>query len=136
MDMGSLGNVKSEINVTPLVDVVLVLLIIFMVVTPLLQRGYNVVVPPKSTEPPSQEPQDQLVVSLTADNQIYLNKEAMSQQALSLRLGELLKTKRDKTVFLSVDDKANYGRAVTIMDLARSAGAKNIGIVMEPVSVH
>lgn len=130
------GDPKSEINITPLVDVVLVLLIIFMVVTPLLQMGYDVKVPPKAQVDEPLPPADQLIVSLTQGKRIYLNKEPLDAQSLSLRLSEILKNRRDKTVFFSADDGTNYGEVVQLMDLVRNAGAKNIGIVLETVPVE
>ena len=127
---------KSEINITPLVDVVLVLLIIFMVVTPLLQMGYDVKVPPKAQVDTPQPPADQLIVSLARGNRLYLNKEEMNAQTLALRLDEILKNRRDKTVFFSAEDGSNYGRVVQVMDLMRASGAKTIGIVLDTVSVE
>ncbi|HZI67303.1 MAG TPA: biopolymer transporter ExbD [Thermoanaerobaculia bacterium] len=135
MAMAPTGNPKSEINITPLVDVVLVLLIIFMVVTPLLQMGYDVKVPPKAQVDTPQPPADQLIVSLTAGNRLYLNKEEMNPQTLALRLDEILKNRRDKTVFFSAEDGSTYGRVVQVMDLMRTAGVKTIGIVLDTVSV-
>lgn len=135
MAIAPTGNPKSEINITPLVDVVLVLLIIFMVVTPLLQMGYDVKVPPKAQADTPQPPADQLIVSLTAANRLYLNKEEMNSQTLSLRLDEILKNRRDKTVFFSAEDGSTYGKVVQVMDLMRTAGAKTIGIVLDTVSV-
>ena len=126
---------KSDINITPLVDVVLVLLIIFMVLTPLLQMGYDVKVPPKSNVPNDAPAPDQLIVSLTAQNKIFLNKEEMNEQTLALRLTEILKNRANKTIFFSGDDAASYGEVIKVMDLARNAGAKNMGIVMEAVPV-
>ncbi len=143
MEMGKLGNVRSEINVTPLVDVCLVLLIIFIVLTPLAQRGYEVQVPPKSTVSQPTPPADQIVVSMTADGRIYLNKQEMTRQNLALQLGEILKNRANKIVFFSVDDVVNYGEAVNVMDLIRNCvghtdkaeeGVK-IGIVLQPVPV-
>ncbi len=123
---------RSEINVTPLVDVVLVLLIIFMVVTPLLQMGYDVSVPPKAqTETPPTQPQDQIVISVTADKQVYLNKENVHLAQLPVRLGTVLKNRSRSTVFFSADDRLGYGDAVNVLDVVRASGAKNIGILEE-----
>jgi biopolymer transport protein TolR len=133
---GKPGEFKSDINITPLVDVVLVLLIIFMVITPLLQMGYDVKVPPKA--PPQDQPTvppDLIILSLTPANKIYLNKEEVNTQTLALRLTEILKNRANKTIFFSGDDAANYGEVIKVMDLARNAGAKNMGIVMEAVPV-
>ncbi|MGE5344583.1 MAG: ExbD/TolR family protein [Acidithiobacillales bacterium] len=135
MAAGASSGPKSEINVTPLVDVVLVLLIIFMVIQPLMQRGYDVQVPPKqemSAPPPVS--QDQLIVSLTARREIYLNKERVEAGNLAIRLQELLKNRGNKIVFFSAEDGANYGDAMKVMDIVRNNGAKNIGIVMDWVS--
>jgi biopolymer transport protein ExbD len=89
-------------------------------------------------------PPDQLVVSYTADRKIYLNKQEMTLQALTTQLGQILENRRDKVVFFSVDDNANYGETMNVMDKVRnSTGYKEnaeegvkIGIVMEPVPVH
>ena len=130
------GGYKSDINITPLVDIVLVLLIIFMVITPLLQMGYDVKVPPKAQLDTPQPPSDQLIVSLTPSGRMYLNKELLDAQQLALRLSEILKNRRDKTVFFSADNSVTYGDVARIMDLMRTAGTKNIGIVLETVSVE
>jgi biopolymer transport protein TolR len=136
MGVSSAGEYKSDINITPLVDVVLVLLIIFMVITPLLQMGYDVKVPQKNTNVENQPPPtDLIIVSLTPQNKIYLNKEEVNAQTLSLRLTEILKNRANKTIFFSGDDASNYGEVIKTMDLCRSAGAKNLGIVMEAVPV-
>jgi biopolymer transport protein TolR len=133
---GGAGDYKSDINITPLVDVVLVLLIIFMVITPLLQMGYDVKVPPKVDVPAgTPPPTDLIIVSLTPQNKIYLNKEEVTPQVLSLRLTEILKNRANKTIFFSGDDAATYGEVIQVMDRCRNAGAKNIGIVMEAVPV-
>jgi biopolymer transport protein ExbD len=130
------GGYKSDINITPLVDIVLVLLIIFMVITPLLQMGYDIKVPPKAQLDTPQPPSDQLIVSITPSGRLYLNKEQLDKQQLGLRLTEILKNRRDKTVFFSADDAVTYGDVAAVMDLVRTAGAKNLGIVLETVPVE
>ncbi|MEP6801068.1 MAG: biopolymer transporter ExbD, partial [Acidobacteriota bacterium] len=136
MAAGGSNDYKSDINITPLVDVVLVLLIIFMVITPLLQMGYDVKVPPKA--PPTNIadiPPDQLVVSLMPNNKIFLNKQELTAQQLATQLADNLKNRRDKTVFFSADDSVAYGDVATLMDVVRNAGANNLGIVLETVPV-
>lgn len=136
MGASSAGEYKSDINITPLVDVVLVLLIIFMVITPLLQMGYDVKVPPKVNTPQNTPPPtDLMIVSLTPQNKIYLNKDEVNAQTLALRLTEILKNRANKTVFFSGDDGATYGEVIKVMDICRTAGAKSMGIVMEAVPV-
>ncbi len=137
MAAGGVGEYKSDINITPLVDVVLVLLIIFMVITPLLQMGYDVKVPPKA--PPTNIadiPPDQLVVSLMPNNKIFLNKQELTAQQLATQLADNLKNRRDKTVFFSADDSVTYGDVAKVMDVVRNAGANNLGIVLETVPVQ
>ncbi len=136
MDVGgSKGGPKSEINVTPLVDVVLVLLIIFMILQPMLQMGYDVQVPPNAPPgAPPPPPQDQIIVSMTANKEIYLNKERVEQAQLPIRLQEVLRNRGNKVIFFSVEDSVNYGDAMKVMDVVRNNGAKNIGIVMDWVN--
>ena len=129
-------DMRSEINIAPLVDVTLVLLIIFMVLTPLLQMGYDVKVPPKAQATEAQPAPDQLIVSLTSQNKIFLNKDEMTDQTLALRLTEILKNRASKTVFFSGDDQATYDGVIRVMDIIRNAGAKNIGIVLETVPIQ
>ena len=130
------GDYKSDINITPLVDVVLVLLIIFMVITPLLQQGYDVKVPPKATVNEPQSMTDQVIVSLTPQNKIFLNKQEVTGRQLAQQLSDILKNRRDKTVFFSGDDASNYGEVVKVMDIVRNAGAKNLGIVLDTVPIQ
>jgi biopolymer transport protein ExbD len=135
MDVGGSSGPKSEINVTPLVDVVLVLLIIFMVIQPLMTRGYDVQVPPNAPpQEPKDQPHDQLIVTMTGNNEIFLNKEKVDKQNLALRLAEVLRNRGSKVVFFSAEDNVKYGEAMTVMDLVRNNGAKNIGIVMDFVN--
>ena len=136
MSLGGKGSLQSDINVTPLVDVVLVLLIIFMVVTPLLQMGYDVNVPPKATADTSQViSKEQLVVTQVDAEKVCLNRERVDFKQLPLRLSDILKHRRDKTVFYSGGDDLNYGKVMELMDLIRNAGADRIGIITDKVTV-
>ena len=136
MDVGGhSGGPKSEINVTPLVDVMLVLLIIFMILQPMLQMGYDVNVPPNT--PANVLPQvnpEQIIVSLTANNEIYLNKERVERSNLPIRLQEVLRNRGKKPVFFSCEDTVKYDEAMKLMDVVRNNGAENIGIVMDWVN--
>lgn len=121
---------EPEINVTPLVDIVLVLLIIFMVMTPVMLKEIVAKVPQKSTElvpqPPGENP---IVVELDARDTLTLNGDAVAPEALGERVAERLRHDRQKVVFFKIDDDANYGRAVRIMDVCKGAGAATLGII-------
>ena len=136
MQVGGSGSVKSDINVTPLVDVVLVLLIIFMVITPVVQMGYLVKVPPKAPAnlPPSAV-QDQIILRLIDDGRVMINKEEMSMQQFPGRVRDILRGNTAKMVFFSGGRDVDYETTMSFLDLARASGAKNIGIIVEdPVS--
>lgn len=136
MAMGSGGGLKSDINITPLVDVVLVLLIIFMVLTPLLQLGYDVSVPPKATvEASAVVNKAQLIVTQAEPGKVYLNREQIALDQLPLKLTEILQHRNDKTVFFSAADDLNYGMVIQTMDVIRNSGAERIGIITEKVSI-
>jgi biopolymer transport protein TolR len=132
------GRPNSDINVTPLVDVVLVLLIIFMVVTPLLEKDISVRVPDEDTQnvPPEDLPQDQLVVTIDPSGQIKLNSEALDDEAFKTRIKRVLAAKPydEKIVFFIPDDKAPYPRVVQALDWSRAGGAYILGVVTEPVA--
>ena len=123
---------QSDINVTPLVDVVLVLLIIFMVITPVVQMGYLVRVPPKAPAnlPPSAV-QDQIILRLQTADRVLINKEEMAMSQFPGRIRDILRGNSSKMVFFSGARDVDYETTMRFLDLARSSGAKNIGIIVE-----
>lgn len=131
MQLGS-GGVESEINVTPLIDVVLVLLIIFMVVVPTAEQRFKLTLPETEEMEMEEEPPadvQPLLVKLHEDGSIDLNGERVDVTTLGERLGAALRHRKEKVAFFDAEDGANFGQAVEVMDLCRSAGARHIGIV-------
>ena len=136
MGAGGASGLRSDINVTPLVDVVLVLLIIFMVVTPLLQMGYSVDVPPKATAAESAvASKEQIIVTQNEAKKVFLNRQEINLNQLPLQLKDILEHRRDKTVFFSAADDLNYGMVMDTMDVIRNAGADRVGIITENVTI-
>ena len=126
---------NSNINVTPMVDVMLVLLIIFMVITPVVQMGYLVRVPPKApANLPPAAVQDQIVFRLMPEGRIMINKEEVPADQFAVRVHDLLKGNTSKMVFFSGSRENDYETTMKFLDTARGAGAKNIGIIVEDVS--
>jgi biopolymer transport protein ExbD len=125
---------NSDINVTPLVDVVLVLLIIFMVVTPLLEKDIEVKVPDtEKTDVIAEVPPDQIVVGITPTGELSINMEKISDSEYENRLKRILaaKHKGDRLVFFMPDEKSNYAKVVLALDMARQAGAETLGMMTE-----
>lgn len=128
---GRRGRATPSMNVTPLVDVVLVLLIIFMVITPMLSKQFSIKVPQKSdaAAPPSDTPPDVLVVTVTAANAIEINKQPVTREAFAERLAGALAMRTDRTVFFDAADTVPYEFAASLMDEARGKGAANIAVL-------
>jgi len=121
---------SSEINVTPLIDIVLVLLIIFMVLTPVMLKEITAVVPRKSTdELPAPAGGAPIVLRMDAEGHVSVGAEPVALDALAGVVATRLAHDRQKIVFFDVDDHANYGTTVRVMDICKGAGAKTLGIV-------
>ena len=123
--------VRPEMNVTPLVDVVLVLLIIFMVVTPLLTKNFDVAVPKKEEGAPPAVATKPLILRLDREGSVHINDDVVSSANVVPRLRQELAMRNDGQIMFDADDGANYGAAVTLMDTARGAGAAVIAVMPE-----
>lgn len=132
MDVGGAkGGLKSDINVTPLVDVMLVLLIIMMLIAPMLQKGVDVKLPLASNSTDKPETQDQTVVAITADKRMYLNGIPIREDDLRTQIEAVLENKKEKIVLIKADEDAPYGSIMSAMDRLREAQIENIGLVTE-----
>jgi biopolymer transport protein TolR len=132
MDVGGAkGGVKADINVTPLVDVMLVLLIIMMLVAPMLQQGVSVKLPTASNTIDKPEVQGQTVVAIGRDKSMYLNAKPVQEAEMSTRVNELLENKSEKIVLIKADEEVEYGAVMAAMDQLRQAGIEDIGLITE-----
>jgi biopolymer transport protein ExbD len=132
MDLGGAsGGVKSDINVTPLVDVMLVLLIIMMLVAPMLQKGVPVTLPVASNTVDKPETQEQTVVAIDKDKRIYLNGVVIREDDLRQKVVEALESKKEKIVLIKGDEDAPYSAIMATMDKLREAQIENIGLIAE-----
>lgn len=127
--------VMSEINVTPLVDVMLVLLIIFMVITPMLSKGVSVDMA-KTRNPISMQAadkEDAVLVAVTRDGKVFLGSTATRMEELPGKVKDMLTSKLDKTCYLKSDARARYERVVEVIDNLRAAGVDQLGLITEEV---
>jgi biopolymer transport protein ExbD len=126
--------INTEINVTPLVDVVLVLLIIFMVVTPLLEKDISVKTPStEKVEVQTEVPPDQIIVYVDSRGELRLNTESIARGQLAGKLKPLLDVKQpaDRVVFVVAEDKLNYAKFISVLDTTKEAGAKTLGFATD-----
>ena len=133
MGGGSSRGIKSDINVTPLVDVVLVLLIIFMVITPMLQRGKDVKLPKAMKISDEGKESDPIIVSVTTDKSIYIESDKVSDESFVDGLKAKLAKDPNKKVLLKGDESLVFDDVRKVMNLARTAGAKSVSLGVEEV---
>ena len=129
-EAGPRGSLVSQINVTPLVDVMLVLLIIFMVTAPIIQQGVQVSLPKvKAAALPGKE--EQFIVSITREREIYLNDTKMTAAELTEKLTAIARERPDREVFIRADEQVPYGDVIKTMAAVKAAGIENVGMVTE-----
>jgi biopolymer transport protein TolR len=137
MTAGGKGGIKSDINVTPLVDVVLVLLIIFMVVTPMLQRGKDVVLPKSKVVDKDPGSGDPLILSITSDKKVWVDKDAYQDEAaLEQRLRDEIIAQPTRPFLLKGDNRVTVGDVRKVMATARKAGARGVRVAVEQVKTE
>jgi biopolymer transport protein ExbD len=130
---GGRGEVNSDINVTPMADVMLVLLIIFMVITPMLQKGQSVDLA-RTRNPVDMKEADRddaVLVAITRDGKFWLNQDRVNIDDLAAKVNDLLATRLEKTVFVKSDFRAKYGDVVQVVDSIRNAGVDRVGLLTE-----
>jgi biopolymer transport protein TolR len=125
-----IGTSLAEINIIPLVDVVLVLLLIFMLTAPMMYRGIDVNLPKAASKPTAVE--ERMILTVTKDRTLYLNEKPVALGALETQLRDAFKNRTDKTLYLKADAGLAYGSVIETMDRVRRAGIERLGMVTEP----
>jgi biopolymer transport protein ExbD len=131
MQLGGGGGVKSDINVTPLVDVMLVLLIIMMIIAPLLQKGVDVRLPIATNSASKPETQDQTVLGIKADKTVWINGVEVRKEEMRTRLEAILETKKEKLILIKADEDAPYSAIMDAMDELRASGIEDVGLITD-----
>ena len=129
MNLGGGGGVKSDINVTPLVDVMLVLLIIMMIVAPLLQQGVSLNLPIAFNSADKPETQEQTVVAVDAQKRYYVGVKQVPKDDLITEVNRVLENKKEKTVIIKADRAVEYGAVMEAMDSLRLGGIEDMGLI-------
>ena len=129
MDAGGTKNVKSDINVVPLIDVVLVLLVIFMVVTPMLQKGVDVILP--TAEYAQKKEGVKITLTIKRDGQMFLEMDRVPKTRLEDKLTSIFENREDKTMHIKADETLTFDKIMGIMNICSRAGVKEVGLMTE-----
>ncbi|MDD5542741.1 MAG: biopolymer transporter ExbD [Acidobacteriia bacterium] len=135
MTAGTGHGPKSDINMTPMIDILLVLIIIFLVITPIISKGLDTLVPQPPKDQKQQTAPDNRTVAVTieADGSLKINQEPTSWEALGPRLDDIFKTRSERVMFVRADDSIQMDRVIRVIDIAKGAGVDKIGFITEKI---
>ena len=128
MAVGSGGSMKSDINITPFIDVLLVLLVIFMITQPMLRKVLEIQVPKEEQSQATRQPSTNIVIEINDDDSLFINTQPVSHQNLLARFHEIYDNRPDKLLFIKASNKRPYKDVIDVIDTARGAGVKVFGL--------